>query len=113
MGVLLWQFDWRYVLVTLVTVAVYMAYTYYRDRVADRHPPPDERLRYRGEHQGDRLAAQLRDGEVFQSPRSARAQRYDKSMARYEKASVHTYTSLAVLNTGQAVIFTFGLYRRP
>ncbi len=30
-------------------------------------------------------------------------------MERYERASVNTYTSLAFLNTGQAVIFTFGL----
>ena len=37
------------------------------------------------------------------------AERYDRSMARYERASVKTYTSLAVLNAGQAVIFTFGL----
>src|SRR3954454_17982719 len=27
-GVLLWQFDWRYVLVTVITVVVYMYYTY-------------------------------------------------------------------------------------
>ncbi len=37
------------------------------------------------------------------------AARYDKSMARYEDASVKAYTSLAVLNAGQAVFFTFGL----
>ena len=37
------------------------------------------------------------------------AERYDKSMARYEDASVRAYTSLAVLNAGQAVIFTLGL----
>jgi ATP-binding cassette subfamily B protein len=35
--------------------------------------------------------------------------RYDRSMARYEDASVQAYTSLAVLNSGQAVIFTLGL----
>src|SRR6201990_832587 len=35
--------------------------------------------------------------------------RYDRSMARYEDASVKAYTSLAVLNAGQAVIFTAGL----
>jgi ATP-binding cassette subfamily B protein len=29
-------------------------------------------------------------------------------MARYEKAAIRTYTSLGVLNTGQAVIFTLG-----
>jgi ABC-type transport system involved in Fe-S cluster assembly fused permease/ATPase subunit len=37
------------------------------------------------------------------------ASRYDRSMERYEQASVKTYTSLALLNTGQAVIFTAGL----
>src|SRR5215471_1506149 len=37
------------------------------------------------------------------------AARYDRSMARYEDASVRAYTSLAMLNAGQAVIFTCGL----
>ncbi|MFL5040836.1 MAG: ABCB family ABC transporter ATP-binding protein/permease, partial [Xanthobacteraceae bacterium] len=37
------------------------------------------------------------------------AARYDRSMERYEQASVKAYTSLAVLNAGQAVIFTAGL----
>src|SRR3982751_1186672 len=37
------------------------------------------------------------------------AQRYDRTMARYEDASVQAYTSLAVLNAGQAVLFTLGL----
>ena len=37
------------------------------------------------------------------------AARYDQSMARYEKMSVRTYVSLAVLNAGQAVIFTLGM----
>ena len=37
------------------------------------------------------------------------ARRYDRSMERYEDASVQAYTSLAVLNAGQAVIFTLGL----
>ena len=38
----------------------------------------------------------------------ARSERYDGSMARYERLSVRTYVSLAVLNAGQAVIFTTG-----
>src|SRR5215469_2427430 len=37
------------------------------------------------------------------------AQRYDRSMTRYEDASVKAYVSLATLNAGQAVIFTIGL----
>ncbi len=36
-----------------------------RHRMAHRHPPQDERQRLRRQRQGDRLAAQLRDGEVF------------------------------------------------
>ena len=35
--------------------------------------------------------------------------RYDRSMERYENASVKSYVSLNVLNAGQAVIFTIGL----
>src|SRR5262249_29872105 len=35
--------------------------------------------------------------------------RYDRSMARYERSSVEAYVSLAVLNAGQAAIFTLGL----
>src|SRR5213083_1532952 len=37
------------------------------------------------------------------------ARRYDRSMERYEVASVEAYVSLAVLNAGQATIFTIGL----
>jgi ATP-binding cassette subfamily B protein len=37
------------------------------------------------------------------------SRRFDKSMARYEKAATKTFTSLAILNSGQAVIFCIGL----
>jgi ATP-binding cassette, subfamily B, heavy metal transporter len=37
------------------------------------------------------------------------ARRFDSSMARYERAAIRTYSSLGVLNTGQAVIFTIGM----
>jgi len=37
------------------------------------------------------------------------AARYDRAMARYERLSVRTYVSLAVLNAGQAIIFTLGM----
>jgi ABC-type transport system involved in Fe-S cluster assembly fused permease/ATPase subunit len=37
------------------------------------------------------------------------AMRYDAAMARYEKAAVTTWMSLAGLNAGQAVIFSIGL----
>lgn len=37
------------------------------------------------------------------------AERYDRSMARYEKAATQTWTSLGWLNFGQAVIFGAGM----
>ena len=40
------------------------------------------------------------------------AKRYDRSMARYEDASVKAYVSLAVLNAGQAIVFTHRARRR-
>ncbi|MCK7473767.1 MAG: ABC transporter transmembrane domain-containing protein [Rhodopseudomonas palustris] len=43
MGVLLWQFDWRYVAVTVITVTFYMLLHLCRDRMADRHPAAHER----------------------------------------------------------------------
>jgi ATP-binding cassette subfamily B protein len=107
-AVLLWQFDWRYVLVTLLTVVVYMAFTYratqWRIEIRRRMNESDsdanakaidsllnyETVKYFG--------AELRE-----------AKRYDRSMERFEAASVSTYTSLAVLNGGQAVIYTAGL----
>src|SRR5437588_1998548 len=104
MAVLLWQFDWRYVLATMITVVIYMYYTYLATewRIEIRRKMNDsdtdantkaidsllnyETVKYLGAEQRD-------------------ATRYDRSMERYDRASVKSYTSLVVLNTGQAVIF--------
>ncbi len=37
------------------------------------------------------------------------ADRFDRSMEKYERASIKTYNSLAVLNSGQTLIFTTGM----
>jgi ATP-binding cassette subfamily B protein len=108
MAVLLWQFDWRYVLATLITVTLYMYYTYVATewRIGIRRKMNDSDT----EANTKAIDSLLNYETVKYFGAEAReAQRYDKSVARYEEASVHTYTSLAVLNTGQAVIFTLGL----
>ena len=107
-GVLLWQFDWRYVLVVVATVVVYMWFTY----VATEWRIEIRRNMNESDTEANTKAIDsLLNYETVKyfSAETREAQRYDKSMARYERASVKTYTSLAVLNTGQAVIFTFGL----
>lgn len=108
MGVLLWQFDWRYVVVTAITVVVYMYYTYiateWRIEIRRRMNDSDTEA-------NTKAIDSLLNYETVKyfSAEAREAERYDRSMERYEKASVKTYTSLALLNTGQAIIFTCGL----
>ena len=107
-GVLLWQFDWRYVVATMIMVAVYMYYTYIATewRIEIRRKMNDSDT-----EANTKAIDSLLNYETVKyfSAEQREAERYDRSMARYEHASVKTYTSLAVLNTGQAVIFTVGL----
>jgi ATP-binding cassette, subfamily B, heavy metal transporter len=107
-AVLLWQFDWRYVLVTLAMVAVYIFYTYIATewRIGIRR-----RMNESDTDANTKAIDSLLNYETVKyfSAEAREAERYDGSMARYERASVNAYTSLAVLNSGQTVIFTIGL----
>ncbi|MBH5367003.1 ABCB family ABC transporter ATP-binding protein/permease [Bradyrhizobium glycinis] len=108
LAVLLWQFDWRYVVATLITVTLYMYYTYVATewRIGIRRKMNDSDT-----EANTKAIDSLLNYETVKyfSAEAREAQRYDRSVERYEEASVRTYTSLAVLNTGQAVIFTLGL----
>jgi ATP-binding cassette, subfamily B, heavy metal transporter len=107
-GVLLYQFDWRYVAVTLVMVVLYMGYTYQATewRIEIRRKMNDS-----DSDANTKAIDSLLNYETVKyfNAEAREAGRYDRSMARYEQASVKAYTSLAVLNAGQAVIFTAGL----
>src|SRR3569832_2223663 len=108
MAVLLWKFDWRYVAATLITVVIYMYYTYIATewRIGIRRKMNDSDT----EANTKAIDSLLNYETVKYFGAEAReAQRYDRSMERYEESSIQAYTSLAVLNTGQAVIFTLGL----
>src|SRR5271166_4591402 len=108
MAVLLWVFDWRYVLATLCMVVVYMYYTYKATewRIGIRRKMNDSDT-----EANTKAIDSLLNYETVKyfDAEEREARRYDVSVARYEDASVKAYTSLAVLNAGQAVIFTIGL----
>ncbi len=108
MAVLLWKFDWRYVLATMITVVVFMYYTYIATewRIEIRR-----KMNESDTDANTKAINSLLNYETVKyfSAEEREAQRYDRSMEGYERASVKTYTSLAVLNTGQAIIFTAGL----
>jgi len=108
MAVLLWKFDWRYVVATLITVVIYMYYTYIATewRIGIRRKMNDSDT-----EANTKAIDSLLNYETVKyfNSEEREATRYDRSMERYEQASVKAYTSLAVLNTGQTIIFTAGL----
>jgi ABC-type multidrug transport system fused ATPase/permease subunit len=108
MAVLLWKFDWRYVVATMITVVIFMYYTYVATewRIEIRRKMNDSDT-----EANTKAIDSLLNYETVKyfSAEGREATRYDRSMEGYERASVKTYTSLAVLNTGQAIIFTAGL----
>lgn len=107
-GVLIYQFDWRYVVATLITVAVYMWFTYYATewRIAIRR-----RMNDSDSDANTKAIDSLLNYETVKYfvAEEREARRYDRSMERYETASVKSYVSLNFLNAGQAIIFTVGL----
>jgi len=107
-GVLLVVFDWRYALAVLMTVLVYMAYTY---RATEWRIGIRRRMNESDTDANSKAVDSLLNYETVKyfGAETREAERYDRTMARYEQAATATYTSLAVLNAGQAVIFSFGL----
>ncbi|HEY3641367.1 MAG TPA: ABC transporter ATP-binding protein/permease [Xanthobacteraceae bacterium] len=106
--VLLYQFDWRYVVLIVATVACYMVYTYFATewRIGIRR-----RMNDSDSDANVKAIDSLLNYETVKYfvAEEREARRYDRAMARYEEASVKSYVSLAVLNAGQATIFTIGL----
>jgi ATP-binding cassette, subfamily B, heavy metal transporter len=102
------SFNWLYALAVSVMIVVYMVYTTLATnwRISIR--------RSMNESDTDANTKAIDSLLNFETVKyfgaeRREAARYDKSMARYERLSVRTYVSLAVLNAGQAVIFTIGL----
>jgi ATP-binding cassette, subfamily B, heavy metal transporter len=106
--VMLYQFDWRYVVTILATVALYMLYTYFATewRISIRRAMNDS-----DSDANTKAIDSLLNYETVKyfGAEERETMRYDRSMARYEEASIRAYTSLALLNAGQAVVFSLGL----
>jgi ATP-binding cassette subfamily B protein len=107
-AVLLYLFDWRYVVVLVTMVTAYMTYTIKATewRIAIRSAMNESDT----DANAKAIDSLLNYETVKYFGAEAReTARYDRSMARYERNSIKSYTSLAWLNFGQAAIFTVGL----
>ncbi len=107
-GILFYYFDWRYVLIVLVTVTLYMWFTFAASerRIAIRREMNDSDT-----DANTKAIDSLLNFETVKyfGNEELEARRFDVSMARYEKAAIKTFRSLGVLNSGQSVIFTAGM----
>ncbi len=108
LGVMFYQFDWRYSAVTTLMIICYLWFTTTATnwRMAIRRSMNESDT-----DANTKAIDSLLNYETVKyfGAEDREAQRYDKAMARYEKLSVNSYVSLAVLNSGQGVIFTIGL----
>jgi len=101
-------FDWRFAAITGVTIVFYIWFTF---------GITEWRTRFRREmndtdtESSSKAVDSLLNFETVKyfGNEEHETQRFDKSMAAYEKAAIQAMTSLSFLNFGQAFIFTIGL----
>ncbi|WP_333792769.1 ABCB family ABC transporter ATP-binding protein/permease [Hyphomicrobium sp.] len=107
-GLLIFYFDWTYVLILLVTIAFYMWFTFV---ASERRIAIRREMNESDTEANTKAVDSLLNYETVKyfGNEEAEARRFDASMARYERAAVKTYYSLGVLNSGQAAIFTVGM----
>ena len=106
-GLVAYYFGWIYVVVVLVTVAVYVLFTFWASerRIVIRRDMNESDT----EAHAKAVDSLLNYETVkYFGNEELEARRFDSSMARYERAAIRTYTSLGLLNSGQALIFTIG-----
>ena len=106
--VFIYQFDWRYALVLIATLAAYFLFT----TIATNHRIAIRRQMNESDTDANQKAIDsLLNYETVKyfSAEQREAERYDRSMIHYEKASTHSYVSLSILNAGQTVIYIIGV----
>jgi len=107
-GVLLFEFDWRYAAAVVSMIALYLLFTV---RATDWRIQIRRSMNESDTEANTKAIDSLLNYETVKyfGAEEREAKRYDKAVARYEQASIKSYSSLAVLNSGQAVIFAAAL----
>jgi ATP-binding cassette, subfamily B, heavy metal transporter len=107
-GLLAWSFGWTYALTIALTVVAYIWFTYLATewRINIRRAMNES-----DQDANTKAIDSLLNFETVKyfGNEDHETRRYDESMAKYEKAAIKTWTSLAFLNAGQTVIFSVGL----
>lgn len=101
-------FGWQYMAVVVVTIAIYVAYTF---KVTELRVRIRREMNDQDTDANQKAIDSLLNFETVKyfNAEGWEAARYDRAMARYEKAAVKTGLSLALLNAGQSFLITTGL----
>ncbi len=106
---ILWRlYSWAFAVVTLATIATYIAFTFV---------VTDWRVRFRREMNARNSEANTKSVDSLLNYETVKyfaneaheAERYDRALSAYERAAVRSQTTLALLNVGQGVIIAVGL----
>jgi ABC-type transport system involved in Fe-S cluster assembly fused permease/ATPase subunit len=106
---IIWRmFDWRYAAVTFSAVMIYVGFT---STVAGRRGRYRRTLNETDNEASSKSLDSLLNYETVKyfGNEAHEAARYDKVLARYERAAVRVQVSLNMLNLGQAAIIASGL----
>ncbi len=107
-GILWWYLDFRYLAVVIVTIGIYIWFTF---AVTEWRVRIRRRMNERDTDANQKAIDSLLNYETVKyfSAEGREASRYDNSMRGYEAAALKTSYSLAFLNFGQSFFITAGL----
>jgi len=101
-------FGWQYMAVVVVTIAIYVAFTF---KVTELRVRIRREMNDQDTDANQKAVDSLLNFETVKyfNAEAREAARYDVAMQRYEVAAVKTGQSLSFLNAGQSLIITTGL----
>jgi len=106
--ILLYEFDWRFLIVVFLTVISYTVFTVYCSSLRNIYRT---QMNSSDEDANTKSLDSLINYETVKhfNNEQIEEERFDEAMSGFEKASSKVLTSLAFLNFGQTAIFTIGL----
>jgi ATP-binding cassette subfamily B protein len=106
-GILGWNYEWSFVVITLVTLVGYIVYTIV---VTEWRTAFRKEMNELDSKANTRAIDSLLNYETVKyfGNEQFEAKRYDESLARWERAAVRSQTSLSLLNLGQSLLIALG-----
>ena len=106
-ALLAWNYDWTFVAITVVTLMGYIGYTIVVTEWRTTFRKEMNELDSKANSKAIDSLLNYETVKYFGNERFE-AERYDQSLARWERAAVRSQTSLALLNLGQSFFIAIG-----